>query len=403
MGLLAELDSKDKKGLFRDDDTIISYSTGILPFDYANGYWQEIRTPEGEIKSVPILGITGGTFGQIFGTTGSGKTSLAQQIGYNIIRPFEDGVLYHIDAEKTANRQRLIQMTGADYDDPRLKIIKSHTSIEDVLEMVNRICEVKEAGGSTYMYEIANRSFTGKPMKVYIPTVFIIDSLPSFNSKEYNTDDLGNNIDQMKAAKDITRFYTNCLDKAWKYNITFIVVNHIRPKADMNPYAAPPRGLMMLGPQETLPRGSVAQYYSQWAIRLNAKKSDAYTREDHGFKGYKMTMQVAKSKTNEVGVSFPVAFNSAKGFEPIYTLYEFAQSIGLISGRNPYLYFEGLDTFKFNRKDFVRKMNEEREFRESVLTILRPHLEAMLGEKNLPIPDTEGGLKYGDLVIDDYE
>ena len=40
MGLLAELDSKDKKGLFRDDDTIISYSTGILPFDYANGYWQ---------------------------------------------------------------------------------------------------------------------------------------------------------------------------------------------------------------------------------------------------------------------------------------------------------------------------------------------------------------------------
>lgn len=398
MSIADELAKNDKKGLFRSDDSYIMYSTGILPLDYANGYWQQV-TINGEKKMVPMVGITGGTFVTIIGTTGTGKTTFAEQLAYNIIRPFEYSTMHHIDAEKTTNRQRIIQLSGARYDDPRIRLHKAHTSIEDVLEMVTRICEMKKEGDpKDFMYEIQDKSYDGKPMKVYIPTVFIIDSLPQFNSNNYNTDDLGNNIDQMKAAKDTTRFFTNCVDRAWEYNITFIIVNHIRPKADMNPYAAPPKGLLMLGPQETLPRGAVAQYYSNTFFRINTKKSDQYTIEENGFTGYKCMFQLAKSKTNQIGTSFPVAFRSDRGFDPVYTLYEFASSIGLIKGRNPYLYFEGLDTFKFNRKDFINKMGKEKDFRENVLLILKPYLEGLLGSKTVVEPDGDW-LPYGDLTL----
>jgi hypothetical protein len=73
-------------------------------------------------------------------------------------------------------------------------------------------------------------SYDGKSFVSYIPTAFIIDSLPSFNSKDFNTADLGTNMDPARASRDVSRFFNNCLDRMSKYNITFFVVNHIRPK-----------------------------------------------------------------------------------------------------------------------------------------------------------------------------
>ena len=99
----------------------------------------------------------------------------------------------------------------------------------------------------------------------------------------------------------------------------------------MNPYAQPPKGLLMLGQMEQLPRGAVAQYYSNTYFRINSKRSDAYTMSDNGFTGFKCIIQLAKSKSNAIGTSFPVAFTS-DGFDPYYSIYEFASGLGLVQG-----------------------------------------------------------------------
>lgn len=400
MGLEKDMLQNDKKGLFKSDDENIMYSTGILPLDYANGYWQEIVDNKGEHHIVPFVGIKGGSFVSIIGNTGTGKTTMADQIAYNIIKPFKNSTMHHIDAEKTALRQRIVQLTGADYDDQRIKLSKSHTSIEDVLQMKNEICEMKEKGRDEYKYEIVNRSYTGKSIVAYVPTVFIIDSLPAFNSSNYSTEDLGSNADGMKAAKDVTRFFTDCLHDSWKYNITYLVINHIRPKTDINPYAPAPKGIMMLGPGEMLPRGSVAQFYSDTMFRINAKKSASYTMEDYGFTGMKSQIQLAKSRTNQVGTSFPVAMNGAIGFDPVFTLYEFAEAMGLLNGRNPYIYFNGLEQYKFNRKDFRNMMISNPEFQMEVLRLLKPELEFLIGPKP-ELLKQENRMEYGSLVIPD--
>ena len=389
MSLWAELEANDKSGLFTSDDNTVYYPTGITVLDYANGYWSETIDQDGNSSYYANIGIPGGSMVSIISETGGGKTTLADQIAWNIIKPFEDGMVFHIDCEKTTIRQRVVNLMGCDYDEPRVKLNKSHTSIEEVLAMFNKVCDLKEAGKKQFMYEVKSKSYNGKPFMYYVPTVFIIDSLPAFNSQNYNTEDLGNNIDQMKASKDITRFYTNVLDRAWKYNVIFLVINHIRPNAQMNPYAAPPRGLMMINPQtETLPRGSVAQYFSSTYFRIRTKKSNAYTEKDDGFVGYRCEIQLAKTKSNVVGTSFPVTFNSARGFDPVYSIYEFADSLGLIQGRNPYLYLQGFEERKFNRKEWNTLMSVDESFRAGVLNVLRPYYEGLLGSKQIK-PDED--------------
>ena len=399
MGFLEELKANDKKGLFRSDDNTVSFPTGFHALDYANGYYQTVKI-NGEYKHIRRLGIPPG-FTTIIGSSGVGKSTFCIGAGWNIVKRFKNGQFIYVDCEKTMTKQRIIEVSGASPEDPRITLMKERTAIEDVLELLDEICERKDANRSEIQIEIKDQSLDGKPYKIYPPTVVVIDSLPSFNGRDYDDTSLGSNVDGMRGAKDVSRFFTNCLDNATKYNIVFLVVNHIRPKAEMNPYAQPPKGLMMLGQAEQLPRGAVAQYYSTTYFRINAKRSDAYTMEDNGFTGFKCIVQLAKTKSNVVGTSFPIAF-TGDGFDPYYSIYEFANSIGLIKGRNPYLYFEGLEDLKFNRKDFVPRMKYEEGFGPRVMEVMLPYFDMLLGEKpKLNLDDNDESKHAYDLGSED--
>jgi KaiC/GvpD/RAD55 family RecA-like ATPase len=395
MSLMAELDAGDKKGLFASNDTFVNYSTGILPLDYANGFWLTVDTGEGYQK-VPVTGIMGGTFVSVIGPTGSGKSTFADQMGYSIIKPFADGMLFHIDCELTNLKERMVQVTGTDPRDDRLRLKKEFIHIEDTMDMFNDICRVKEESGNLYKYEVEDRTFDRKKFLAYVPTVFVIDSLPSFNSKENRTDEnLGSNMDAARAAKDVTRFFTNCLGRMMRYNITIITINHIVPKVVADPYNQPPKGLMMLKPNEQVNRGYAAQYYSQNYFRLDMIKSNMYKVEDVGFQGCKASIQIAKTKTAFIGGTVDACFNGEIGFDPVFSMFEYAKSIGLIEGRNPFLYLHGLSEFKFSRKDFRSKFLGESVFRNAFMNTVTPYLEAMLGSKELSEQDK---VQYGDFM-----
>lgn len=385
MSLIDELRAGDKKGLFTSNDVFVNYSTGILPLDYANGFIQPYIDKDGNKQYADIYGIIGGTFTTIIGASGTGKTTLADQVGYNIIRPFENGLLIHVDSEKSAIKQRMIDIMGADRDDPRIILDKNHTSIEDVMELIGNIAEKKESGGNKYKYPVPNPwlfNSTGDEILVYEPTVIIIDSLYTFNSKNSKVSELEGGMSANREAKEVAQFYSKSLDIMQKYNITIIAINHIKSKVDTGMFSSAPKQLMLLGKEESLPRGQAPIYLAQNVFRANAIKSNMYTMEDNNFTGFKVTLQIAKTKSSFIGSTIDVCFNSAIGFDPIYSLYEYANSIGLIQGRNPYLYIQGLDTFKFNRKDFRNKFIESKEFRNEVLNTLEPHFKYLLGSKN---------------------
>lgn len=394
MSLASMIDANDKTGLFKSNDNFVHYGTGLRPLDYANGFWMKVTREDGTSYMEPVTGIRGGSAVTIIGTTGTGKSTAADQIGYYQIAPFADGMLFHIDAELTNYKYRMLRIMGVDSSDNRIRLMKERIYIEDVQTMINQICDLKKSNGDLFKYTVHKGSLDGKPFKAYVPTVFIVDSLPSFYSSDMNTDDLGTNADGARAAKDIQRFFVNNMAKMEAYQITVIFINHIRPKIAMDRFSEPPSGIMMLSNNEMVSRGYAAQFFSQNFFRINSKKSNIYTMEDNGFKGFKSTFQVAKTKTAFIGSTVDVAFNSAFGFDPIYTNYEFAHSCGIVQGRNPWLYFDGLSEFKFNRKDFRHMYIENPDFRAGVDEVLRPHLEALIGSKDLTEDDL---VKYGEF------
>lgn len=396
MGFLEEFKANDKKGLFQSDNTTVAFPTGFHALDYANGYYQTVKVND-EYRHIRRLGIPPG-FTTVIGSSGVGKSTFCIGAAWNIAKRFENSQIFYVDCEKTMTMQRIIEVTGCVPGDPRIILMKNHSAIEDVLESFNEVCSKKEACKSEIQIEIKDQSLDGKPYKIYPPTIYVIDSLPSFNSREFDDSSLGGNIDGMRGAKDVSRFFTNCLDNCTKYNVIFLVVNHIRPKAEMNPYAQPPKGLMMLGQAEQLPRGAVAQYYSTTYFRINSKRSDAYTIEDNGFTGFKCIIQLAKTKSNVVGTSFPVAF-TGDGFDPYYSIFEYASSLGLIVGRNPYLAFKGLEDLKFSRKDFVPRMKYEDGFAQQVLKVMQPYFDMLLGDKpKLNLDDNDSSNKAFDIT-----
>ena len=399
MGLIDELRAADKQGLFTSNDSFTNYSTGLLPLDFANGFM--FQTPSGEM--VPITGITGGTFITIIGISGSGKTTLADQIAFNIIKPFPEGLMIHSDVEKTAMKNRIIEITGADFDDPRIILNKDHVSIEDTLEMIDIICNEKEKGGDKYKYELDPKLFknkNGKSVKAYVPTVFVIDSLAAFNSKNRKEEELEGQMSGGREASQISQFYTKCLNKMSKYNITIIVVNHIKSKVEINQFQTSLPQLMMLRQGESLPRGTAPIYYAQNIFRCNATKGNIYTMEDNGFEGFKVSIQIAKTKTSFIGSTVDVCFNKDIGFDPIYTLYEFGQQANIIEGRNPYLYFKDAPEYKFNRKQFRDKFIHEPDFREAVFRAVDPYLHALIGSKTLTQKERDQYIPLGALLAE---
>ena len=401
MGLIESLQSGDKKGLFKSNDDFVNYSTGLLPLDYANGFWMtQVDKDTGEIIRTPIPGVLGGKLILLFGTTGSGKTTLATQIAYRIIKPFQDGIFMLVDCEQTALKERICSITNNDQDDPRIILNVDNTSIEDVLEIINNICDAKEAGGKEFMYEIKSRTYHQKSVWAYVPTVIVIDSLRQFNPKNKDVVTLGNNMDNAREAQSIARFLDNVINRINKYNITIIYTNHIQPKIEANPYAAPPRGLMLSPQTETLPRGTRPLFLAHTAIRANSIKSNMYTKEDVGFDGFVVNLMLAKSKTNFIGATLNVAFNGAKGFDPIYTMFEFAKQCGIVMGKNPNLYIQGMDDMKFSRKNFAKKMMDNPEFNKRFMQTMQPDLEALLGAKEVTEDDK---VQYGDFATLDTD
>lgn len=396
MGLLDDLYANAKnKHLWDSNDTFVDYSTGLLPLDYANGFWMTIKKEDGTTEKIPVTGVLGGKMILMFGSSGSGKTTLATQIAYRIIKDFEDGLLFFIDAEHTALKERICQITNMDRDDPRIRLCEDYTSIDNVLTMIDDVCKMKEEGGDKYKYTVTNRSYDGKPFKYYVPTVFLIDSLRQFNRKDMDTSTMGTNMDGARGAKDVSEFLDKVLLNMQRYNIVLICTNHLQLKVETNPYAPSAKGLIMMPQAEILPRGQRQLFLAHTAIRCNAIKSNIYTKEDYGFEGFMVTLQLAKSKTAFVGATLNVALNADFGFDPIFTMYEFANQCKLIQGRNPHLYLEGMEDAKFSRKTFRKKMIEDQEFNHRFMSIMKPYLEAMIGTKE---STEDEQIKYGDLV-----
>lgn len=393
MSLINYITKNDKSGLFNFSNVFANYSTGILPLDYINAFKLRWRDKEGKDRVSIVPGIMGGRFLTIIGLSGSGKTTLADQIAWNIIRPFADGIMVHVDAEHAMLKPRIYDLTDMEVDDPRFILNDEATYIEDVMTQIDMVCKAKEEAGDEAKYEIDGTWFNKDKVKVYYPSVFIIDSLWSFTSKDSKEDVLEGQMSTNREVGKISQFFQKQTAKLSKYNITVISTNHIKCKIETNPYSYTKPQLMMLKPDESLPRGQAPVYCASSVIRLNpAGLSKGYTKDEWGFDGFKCVLQIAKSKTTFIGGEINLVFREDIGYDPIYSLLQFAYDCDIVIGRNPNLRIKGADDYIFSKKTFGTKFKSDTKFRDAIFNAIQPYLEAIAGCKDFD--DDEERARY---------
>lgn len=185
---LQKLRENDKNGLFASTQTSVSYNTGFIPLDYRNGQMVQVRDlKEKLIEEYPLTGIVGGTFITIIGKSGTAKTTFASQIAANIVRKFDDNALViHYDLEQALSYTRIKNITGLTHAELNDKYIlkQEKNFIEDIFDAITEIAKEKESDKKKYTYDTKLKDEFNQPIKAFVPTIVIIDSIPTLASKD---------------------------------------------------------------------------------------------------------------------------------------------------------------------------------------------------------------------------
>lgn len=377
----------DKRGLFKQSAVSIGYPTGFYPLDYRNGYITKVYGANDEvIREYNNIGIFGGTFNTIIGKTGTAKTTLAAQMAVNISNycwknygiPAE---IYHIDAEQASNYTRIKNITNL--PTTHLKNIyhinQESTFIEDIYESIEEIVKAKEQYKETFIVNTGILDEFGDEIKVFVPTIIIIDSLPSIATNEGKDGGLKTGTYANRLAKAISRFYKQCMPLVKKYNLIVIVINHINAKIEIGPVPTAPQ-TMYLKMDESVPGGAAPLYYAHNLFKIVSEQK-LYLDKDDMVDGFRARIELLKSRSNKAGKFCRLIYDQERGFDPYLSLYDYLKTDkDAIGGRNPSRYIKGLEDVKFDDRNMRSVVDTNEEVRRALVTIGTALLKEVLSD-----------------------
>ena len=391
MGMLEDLEEENKKsGMFNSSQSIlISYPMGMPVLDQQLGAIYRFRNSDGEIVEDRNIGLPAGTFTMFVGPSSSGKTTAAEQAAWSIVETFgEDACVIHFDVEHSSQEPRIRTTLGiSDYEfKQRYKLIKDVDTWDGILDRIVKISEKKESDPGRYTYDTGKVDNDGLPIKYYIPTAIIIDSLMSVTSEHEDSDTISGLTAGSREAIYRGKFYRNALRYVEKYNINVIVVNHYDDEMpDIGKVGSKTKELTFIPTGKIIPGGKKSKYYTSSIVLFQPMngKDGIKVKEVNGYNGVPVKTLVIKSRTSAGGTVTLQEFIQEAGFDPRLTIMNLAKEKGVILGRNPSCYFACNPDVKFDTRCFISEIQRNPEIIRTLFTEMRPILESMI-----PVVDT---------------
>lgn len=374
---------KKAKGYYEDDTNIISYKTGFPTLDYKLGHRVFVRDDKGEETSYLNLGITSGSYVCFMGKPGGAKTSMAVQIASNIVRPFDCGFVIHIDCEGATDYTRVQSLSKYPLDMIHSKYLLRQTkiSLNDLKSMIVDVYKEKTTNKDKYLYDTGKKNIFGKEIIMLQPTVFVLDSFATMSSGiEDKTIEEASEImtqtDRMRLTGEIGRFINEILPILKEANIILIAVNQIKTNPGMGVVKSP--GMVLgLRPDEAPAAGWAPLFNAQILIRCTGMSSDKFTKEDDGFTGFGVKLDIIKSRVSAAGESCVLIFDRNSGISPIRSSVYLAKELGLLEGNRAHYHFKGFTT-TFTQKtmedDFIEKPELIKEMKETIDSTLKSYI-----------------------------
>lgn len=386
MAFLDELEQEyAKSGLFESNDIGFSYPLGFPVLDQQLGFVQHIVMPDGTTHEQVRLGVPAGKFTQFIGPSSSGKTAAAIQAAWNIVEPYgEDACVLHFDAEDATEPQRILDLTGISVDTftTRYKLYNDpdKMTFETILEIIAKLCEKKESDKSRFTYNTGVKDIHGNDIIHYLPTAVIIDSQMRIVPKDLNLEEIGGLTEASRVAIQRGKWYRNCLSLAGRYNINFIVINHLGNEMNMPGSAPKGKQLTFIPTGKNVPGGDKVVFYTSSFILWQPinSKDGIKTETTEGYNGLPVRATVCKSRTGPGGYSATLEFIQEAGFDPRLTLLNFAKERGLIQGRNPKCYFVNDSSVTFDTRCFIKELAEKPEIVKTLFNLCKPELRKLL-------------------------
>lgn len=363
----------------------VSYPTGFLNLDFANGYIQEIN---GTLKYE--LGLSDGSINMIISGSGVGKTTICTQIATNIARRYKSSVVFYEQAEVGTNIQRIKNISGISSDDEFSKkfvIRDAGITIESVYERVKMVHDIKVNNQSDYLYDTGMIDMRGDPIFKFEPTIFIVDSVKMVLSKKNAEADESNNMAAAVNAKANSEYYTKMVPLCREANIIMLLINHIT--TDINTGFLPKKSeLAYLKQGEHISGGKSLTYIQNNIFRLDIK-SKLKPEEGFGISGSVVNVDIVKSRTNKSDRSRCfLVFDQEVGYDDNLSLLLLLKENKLLEGSGAYLKLPGYDK-KFTQKQFKEYLYSDQNFYNAFISTCVEFIKTVMLTEYQRIKDEE--------------
>jgi RecA/RadA recombinase len=358
--------------------------TGFENFDYLNG--QLILRDDGTKQL--YTGLSNGRIVQIIGKSGSGKSTMAAQMATNIIKRYDNGLLYYYDFEKGTDKSRIRMVSGMSENEfeERVTILKTDISTEKVLRMLYTIKTFKEQHRKELLVPNENgiKDKAGNIVQVMTPTVVVVDSLSAMMPEgNFDEGNIEGQMSQTQNAKINAQFFRKATQVCDSANIILIIVNHITENISIGvtPVSAQ---INYLKNTEAIPGGTVAKFMTDTLIKITTSTK---LEEDKlwGIKGFEAKIEICKSRHAPAGRSVTMIYDQVNGFRNDLSMLDYIKSCGALKGNGMAYYIDGHDEYKFRLSNFSEKFETIPEFNKIVTETAQTLLKASIKEtKNIP-------------------
>ena len=357
--------SKDP-AMSRESTMEVCYPTGFLNFDFMNGAIVKVNGRDGRSFNYYSAGIPDGSLVIGIGRSGCGKTTAFVQMAANIIRPFDNGCIFHDDIEGGITYQRRKVLTGFTDEELENKYIIRNSGItaENFYARIKMIYDLKMENYDEYVYDTGYVDTIGNKIFKLQPTVYILDSLALLMPGQFTKEEqLSGQMSATAAAKTNSMSFKRIIPMLKEANIILFVINHITTKIEINPMMHTKGQLSFLKQGEELPGGRTVNYLANVFMRFddNSKLKES---EGFGVTGNLVDITLVKSRNSRAGQVATMVFNQSNGFDPELSLFVMLKNCNRIKGAGAYLYIDDHDDVKFSQKNFKDKLMESPELQQ---------------------------------------
>jgi RecA/RadA recombinase len=397
--------SKGKKAddYFNCNASVISYSTGFPVLDYYLGYKVNVCDANGDyVTSYPSLGITAGSYVLFIGKPSTSKTATAVKIAANIVRKFDNGTIIHFDLEQSMNYSRIQALTRLPMNDMRegkYILRQEKCTLEDMKSTIMRLYHEKVDNPQLYKYNTGLLNEFGEEIELFEPSVIILDSIAtitmSLDGGDAKTleklEEVSSQTDRMRLTGEIGRFFNEIMSYLREANITLIAINQIKTNPQMGIVKSPAE-ILGLKQDETLPGGNTPKFLAHVLLKFVAVGSEKYSEEDEGFSGFKVKVEIIKSRVSAALKSVNLIYDKNTGVDMVRSTVDYAKDMGLISGNKNGYYFLTDKDEKFTLvnmpEDFRNNPKLYKIMKDNIIPLLETNLSGIRPEE-MTVPDEE--------------